>query len=310
MKSKFLYLLAISLLASSFVSGQPTRRWVVVAARGPAARSNPGIANLEDLLTDALTTQLTGLPGVALIDRSSIDKVLREQNFQNSDRSSPDTAVRIGKLLGAGQIVLLQVASASYTTHPDQSGNTTRVYGTVELSANARLIDIETAVIQAQPTAAFQDRVLVSETKKTQGFQFGTIRTAPKQTTTGGDPKVISDGEWAKANDAVVKDLAKKLSSSAAAVSAPKLESALVAGIAEGAVYINRGSSMGVKAGDRFQITREVSVGLNDPETGKPMVEKQRVCVLTITKANETNASGTCQGGIAEAKDVAEPLRP
>jgi hypothetical protein len=55
---------------------------------------------------------------------------------------------------------------------------------------------------------------------------------------------------------------------------------------------------------------REVNVGLNDPTTGKPILQKQRICVLTIVTAEETNASGTCQGGLPQSKDVAEPLRP
>ena len=303
----FVVLGALNLIAISLASGQ--QRWAVMAARGPAANSNQGIALAESRVTDDLTAQLTRLPGVALIDRASVDKVLKEQNFQNSDRSSPDTAVRIGKLLGVGQMVLLQVYDFSYTTHPVQEGNTTRTMGTIVLRANARMIDVETGVIRAQPSAAFQDSVLVSETTKSQGFQIGTYRRPPSQKTSGGDPKVIADNEWAKADDAVVKDLASKLSTAVPAGSAPKPSSALVAGIANGAVYINRGSAAGIKEGDRFQITREASVGLNDPETGKPIVQKQRVCVLTIVTTAESNASGTCQGGIPQAKDMAEPLR-
>lgn len=305
---KFAVLLLLNLMAGSFAAAQ--QRWAIISAHGPAANSNPGIAAVETRLTDELTAQLTGLPGVALVDRASVDRILKEQNFQNSDRSSADTAVRIGKLLGVGQMVLVQVVGASYTTHPEQSGNTTRVIGTVVLRANARMIDVETAVIRAQPSSAFEDSVLVSETTKTQGVQFGAIRGPPKQTTNGGDPKVIQDNEWAKASDAVVKDLGAKLSQAAPVSSGPRPDSgALVAGIANGAVYINRGSAVGIKEGDRFQITREVSVGLTDPETGKPIVQKQRVCVLTIANAAESSASGSCQGGIPQTRDVAEPLK-
>jgi hypothetical protein len=271
-------------------------------------------------LTDDLTAQLTGLPGVALIDRASIDKILKEQNFQNSDRSSADTAIRIGKLLGVGQMVLVQVYDASYSTHTEQSDSTTRTTGTVVLRANARMIDVETAVIQAQPTSAFQESVPVSETSKSQGFHYGVLQVPARQKSKGGDPKggdpkVIEDNEWAKASDTVAKDLAGKLAAALPATPAvsaappAKMESPLVAGIVNGAIYINRGSTAGIKAGDKFQITREVSLGLTDPATGKPLVQKQRVCVLTIANADESVASGTCQGGLPQSKDVAEPLR-
>lgn len=310
MKPKFVLSLTVILLASSVLCAQPARRWAILAAHGSAASSNPEIARVEERVTDSLTTQITGMPGVTLIDRASVDKVLKEQNFQNSDRSSPDTAVRIGKLLGVGQMVLVQVYDASYTTHTDKSGGTTRTTGTVVLRANARMIDVETAVIQAQPSSEFQESVPVSETSDSQGFQYGMIHVPARHKSNGGDPKVIEDNEWAKASDTVAKDLAGKLTAGGAqTVSAPRSESALVAGIANGAVYINQGSAAGVKSGDKFQIIREVSLGLNDPATGKPMTQKQRVCVLTITTVNDSNASGTCQGGLPQSKDVAEPMK-
>jgi hypothetical protein len=308
-KSKCVFLPAIIAMISLSAFGQSTQRWAVLVAHGPAAASNPVFALAESRVTDELTAELTALPGVTLIDRASLDKVLAEQNFQNSDRSSPETAVRIGKLLGIGEMVLLQVYDCNYTTHQDQSGNTTRTMGTVVLRANAKMVEVETGIIRAEPAANFTESVEVSETTKTPGFVFGAVRVPPKQKTTGGDPTVIADNEWSKAADSVAKELASKLSKGAPVAPAPKVELALVAGIANGAVFINRGSAAGIKAGDKFQITREASVGLNDPETGKPIVQKQSVCVLTIVQADEADASGTCQGGLPEPKDVAEPLK-
>jgi hypothetical protein len=82
----------------------------------------------------------------------------------------------------------------------------------------------------------------------------------------------------------------------------------MVAGIVNGSIYINRGSAAGVKAGDKFQIIREVSLGINDPQTNQPMTRKQQVCVLTIVSADESNSSGSCQGGLPQSKDIAESL--
>ncbi len=260
--------------------------------RGP----HGGIALVESQLTDNLTAKLAGRAGITLVDRASIDQIIKEQNFQNSDRSSPDTAARIGKLLGVGQIVLVQVVDGSYTQHNDTAGNTTQTIGTVVLRADARLIDVETAVILAEPTASFQDSVQVSEVSRSQGFQIGAYRVPPKTTAKGGDPTVIQHDEWVKAEDSVVGELAGKLTGALANAPLPTAAPALVAGIANGSVYINEGSTAGVKAGDRFQVTREVSVGLTDPATGKPIVQKQQICVLTIVNVDETNSSGSCDG--------------
>jgi hypothetical protein len=308
MRSNFVLLLTLTLLVSSLALAQPARRLAVVEANGQLARSNAAFAFAESQVTDQLTAKLTGKPGITVIDRASIDKIIKEQNFQNSDRSSADTAVRIGKLLGAGQIVMVNVYDGGFTTHQEESGSTTKTIGTQTLRANVRLIDVESAVILAQPSSEFQDTVQVSSVSKSQGYQFGALRVPPKQTSSGGDPKVIQSNEWAKASDAVTSDLAAKLLAAMGSAPGPKAASALVAGIANGSVYINQGSNAGIKASDKFQVVREVSVGLNDPSTGKPIVQKQTVCVLTIVNVSETSASGTCSGGLPQSKDVAVPM--
>jgi hypothetical protein len=303
-------ILALTLMTCSLAFAQPSRRVAIIEANGPMARSNGAFALAENQVADKLTAKLAGQPGITIIDRASVDKIIKEQNFQNSDRSSSDTAVRIGKLLGAGQIVLVNVYDGGFTTHNEQSGNTTKTIGTQTLRANARLIDVESGVVLGEPSSEFQDSVEVSQTSKSNGYQIGAIRVPPKQSSTGGDPKVIQSNEWAKASDAVTTDLATKLMTSMGKAPGPKAASAMVAGIANGSVYINQGSQAGIKASDKFKIVREVSVGLNDPATGKPIVQKQTICVLTVVNVNDTNASGTCAGGLPQSKDVAEPMQP
>lgn len=308
MRSNAAVLFTLTLITCSLAVAQPSRRVAIIEANGPMARSNQAFALAENQVADKLTARLAGQPGITVIDRASVDKIIKEQNFQNSDRSSSDTAVRIGKLLGAGQIVLVNVYDGGFTTHNEQSGNTTKTIGTQTLRANARLIDVESGVVLGEPSSEFQDSVQVSQTSKSNGYQFGSIRVPPKQSSSGGDPKVIQSNEWAKASDAVTTDLATKLMASMGSVPGPKAASAMVAGIANGSVYINQGSQAGIKASDKFKIVREVSVGLNDPATGKPIVQKQTICVLTVVNVSDTNASGTCAGGLPQSKDVAEPM--
>jgi Curli production assembly/transport component CsgG len=307
MRSNSVVLVTFALISCSLAFAQPARRLAVVEENGQLARSVPIFAFAEGQITDQLTAKLTGKPGITVIDRASIDKIIKEQNFSNSDRSASDTAVKIGKLLGAGQIVLVNVYDGGFTTHNEVSGNTTKIIGIQNLRVNVRLIDVESGTILAEPASQFQDSVTVSEV--TAGAQFGAIRVPPKQTVSG-DLRVIQSNEWAKASDAVTTDLAAKLMTALGGAAPPKMMSPLVAGIASGSVYINQGSSAGIKAADKFQVVREVSVGLNDPATGKPIVQKQSVCVLTIVTVSESSASGTCPGGVAQSKDVAEPMHP
>ena len=297
-----LFLLCPSLFA------QPPRRIAILPADGH-------FAQVETMVSDDLTGKLAGTSGVSIIDRASIDKILKEQNFQNSDRSSADTAVRIGKLVGAGQIVLVQVPSASYTGHQETSGDTTKNIGTVVLQANARVIDVETAVILGQPASSFEDSAVVSETvtkKGSNGVHFGAIQTRghpPTHTTTGNDPKVVENNEWTKAIDAVSADIGPQVTRVLSAAPGPKLDAPLVAGIANGSVFINAGAASGIKQGDRFQVVRKVDVGLKDPKTGQAITQTQRICLLILTNVDESSASGTCQGSLPMSGDVAEPLQ-
>jgi len=89
----------IFLLFYFTVAAQAATRLAIVPA-------NSRFSEAENRIVDSLTGKLAGKEGVTIIDRASIERILREQNFQNSDRSSLDTATRIGKLVGARQIVV------------------------------------------------------------------------------------------------------------------------------------------------------------------------------------------------------------
>lgn len=300
--------LVLLLLCPSLLA-EPAKRIAILSA-------NSQFSGLENRVADGLTGQLAGANGVTIIDRMSIDKILKEQNFQNSDRSSLDTAARIGKLVGAGQIVLVRVVSASYTGHQETSGDTTKNIGTVVLQAYARVIDVQTAVILGQPSSSYQDSAEISETtvkKGSNGINIGPYRkppTATQRQTTGSDPQVVQTNETTKAVDAVTKDLTTQLTKVLGAATGVKAAFPLVAGIANGSVYINEGATSDIKAGDRFQIVRKVDVGLKDPTTGQPITENHNICVLVVANVNDNSSSGSCQGGIPQSGDMAQPLHP
>jgi hypothetical protein len=304
MRSKSLFLLSLILMAWPWALGQPARRFAILAANGPMAKANQQIALVENLLVDSLTAKLTGQPGLTVVDRADIQKVLAEVVVSNADISSPTTAARVGKLVGAGQIVLVDVYYFNWAASPETSGNTTRTNGTIVLRANARMVDVETGAILVAPSSEFEDTALISTASKPIWPQNAPVKT------TGRSPLVVYNEEWAKASDAVTAGLAAKLTAAIADAPPPKMASPLVAGIANGSVYINQGSTAGIKVGDKFQVVREVSVGLNDPATGRPIVQKQSICVLTVANADETSASGTCPGGLPQSKDVAQPMHP
>lgn len=306
-----LKILCLGLMAMSTVCAwsQAGQRIAILSAGGHFGAQ-------EARLVDELTTNLVGKPGVAVIDRGSIDRIIKEQNFQNSDRASADTATRIGKLAGAGEIVIVEVVNADYSVRQQKSGSTTTSTGSVVLSANARLINVETAVILAEPKSDFEDSRVIGTVTQTQGYVFGAVRVPPKQKVEGSDPKIVATDLTNKAFSAVAAELSKQLlaavgqapNSAVMAAGATGAELPLVAGIANGSVYIDQGTTSGIKPGDRFQVTRSVSVGLKDPRTGRDIVQKTKICVFVAENVSDTSSSGPCTGGTPQSGDVAEPM--
>jgi hypothetical protein len=287
---------AIFLLVPCLLA-QSGRRLAVISANGPLARANVLFALGENRVTDSLRGKLASQPGITIIAQKDVDTLLSTQNFQNNDRSSPDTAAKIGKLLGAQQIVLVDLISASQSSHDENSPTSTKTIATVDAEAGARLVDVESGVMLSQFTSTYKNNVVAGEIKRW-----------PILKTTGGDLQGTFADMWTKATDSLTTDLATKIVG--VAQSAPvKAEPPVVAGIANGSTYIDEGTKSGIKAGDRFQIIRMVDTHLTD-RTGKPIMQKQRVCIFTVASADETNSSGTCQGGVPQKNDVAEPVQP
>jgi hypothetical protein len=290
---------ALILLCCGTLSAQPARRIAIIAGNGPLERTVPAYAIGENRMVGALTGKLAGKPGITLIAQNDVDMLLKTQNFENSDRSSTETAARIGRLLGAAQIVLANYTNGSQSSHQEISSVSTKVIASVEAEGNVRLIDVETGAILAQPESSFKQEAVATETRKW-----------PVVKTTGDGLQATWNDLWAKATEAIAQDLADKLTAALAAAPTPPAAGILVAGIANGSVFINKGTASGIKLGEKLQIVRMVSTGLTDPATNAPIQQKQKVCVLTVTDAEETNASGTCAGGTPQRNDIAEPVQP
>lgn len=290
---------ALALLLCQSLYAQPARRIAVIAGNGALEQAMPIYKIGENRLTLSLTGKLAGMPGITLIAQTDVDLLLKTQNFENSDRSSAATAAHIGKLLGAAQIVLVNFTSGTQSHHLESTPASTKDIATVQADANARLVDVETGAILAQPSCSFKQDAVASEIKKW-----------PVLKTTGEGLQATWDDLWTKATNQFTQELADKLASALAQAPAPPSGDILVAGIANGSVLINKGTVAGIRQGEQFQIFRMVSTGVTDPATNELIKQKQRVCLLTVTDAEETSSSGTCAGGAPQRNDIAEPLHP
>jgi TolB-like protein len=90
--------------STSPVATQPADTGVTVAIFDFTC-STPGNPDLGKQISEVLTATLSGEPGVQLVDRASMDKVLQEQQLNLTGLVDSAKAVSIGKLIGAKIII-------------------------------------------------------------------------------------------------------------------------------------------------------------------------------------------------------------
>src|SRR4029450_6854095 len=112
-------------------------------------------------ISDLLVTYLVKDGSYSVIERKALDKILAEQNFSNSDRADPNSAAKIGKLLGVDAIItgsITQVGNDTKNTGAGGGGAGRGKRGLGKFSQKeskaivemgARLINVDTGEILA-----------------------------------------------------------------------------------------------------------------------------------------------------------------
>ncbi|MDZ4675469.1 MAG: CsgG/HfaB family protein [Gemmatimonadota bacterium] len=110
---------------------------------GSYGRDKEDLEALRRGIAGMLISELSGRPGVRLVDRAETQRVLDEQNLAASGRVDAATAARVGRLVGARYMI---------------AGTYIDLYGDFRL--DARLIDVETGEILSvhRSDPRFRDR--------------------------------------------------------------------------------------------------------------------------------------------------------
>ena len=116
-------------------------------------------------ISDQLINQLVNDGTYRVIERSAIDKIIKEQNFSNSDRASTATAAKIGGLLGVDAMIIGDITTfGNDDKHVGGGGGGGTWWGKggaggLGLNTNkaiveitARLVDVNTGEILASVT--------------------------------------------------------------------------------------------------------------------------------------------------------------
>ena len=105
---------------------------VMYFSNGAIGAQNEELAPLSKGIADMLITQLAMNPGIRVVERDQLEKLLQEQNLSAGGRVDKETAVKVGRILGAHHMIF-----GGFVTDPK---------GRMRL--DARAVNVETSQIE------------------------------------------------------------------------------------------------------------------------------------------------------------------
>ena len=259
---------------------------------------------IADMLVDRLVND-----GVySVIERKELDKIIKEQNFSNSDRADPSSAAKIARILGVDAIIIgsiTQFGSDDKKTDVGGGalGNVTGRFGLggvrksqskAVVAVTARMIDTSTAEILASTTGHGEDQRNGTGIIGAGGSVYGPQAGGGFDMTSSNFRATILGSATSKA----VEDVAKQLESKSASLPTVTIEiSGLVADAApDGTLILNVGSKAGVKVGDTLTVKHK-GREIHDPATGKVLRSMdQPIGTVTITEVDADSSTGKFSG--------------
>jgi len=251
-------------------------------------------------ISDLLVKYLVKDGTYSVIERKAMDKILAEQNFSNSDRANPNSAAKIGKLLGVDAIIVGSITQFGNDTKKTGVGggggglggfglggfkhsNTKAIVG-----LDARIVDIDTgeilAVAEGKGESSRSSTSMLGGGGNWHGWGGGAVDFGSS------DFQNTIIGEATKA--AVEQMSAGVIAGKDKLVARTIVVEGLVAAVDSGMIVLNVGGKAGIKVGDELTVER-VSKEIKDPATGK--VLRRMSTPIGVVKATDVDdVSAVC----------------
>lgn len=256
-------------------------------------------------IADLLVTDLVKDGSYSVIERKALDKIMAEQNFSNSDRANPNSAAKLGKILGVDAIIIGSITQFGGEKKNVGAGGGGGGFGGFGLGGfhhsktkanvgiDARIVNIDTAeilgVAEGKGESSRESTSLLGGGGNWHGFgaggvDFGSsdfqntiIGEAVKKATDELSSGLIADKDKVEARTISVQGL--------------------VAAVDGGDIVINVGSKAGLKVGDQLSIER-VTREIKDPATGAVIRRmSSQVGVIQVTDVDEGSAVAKAVSG-------------
>src|SRR5689334_7895090 len=296
----------------------PARRRVAVLAfdYGTVQSSVNGIwgsdVNIGKGVADMLVTALVHNGTYILIERDQVDRILNEQNLQQSGQVDASTAAKLGRLLGVDAIITGSITQFGNDSKKVGVGGGGIHLGGIGLGGIGRKTSKAIVAIDARivniGTGEILDVAQGHGESKRSGLMLAAVVGGAGGGLVGGALD-MSSSDFAntilgEATRAAVDSLVVEL-----VAAAPKIPqttptmTALVADVSGNEVVMNVGTGGGVKVGAEYAVLRP-GREIRDPATGT-VIHRTTTPVgnIKITATDESSATGTLTGDAAHVGD-------
>jgi curli biogenesis system outer membrane secretion channel CsgG len=256
-------------------------------------------------ISDLLVKYLVQDGTYSVIERKAMGKILAEQNFSNSDRANPNSAAKLGKLLGVDAIIVGSITQFGNDTKNTNIGGAGAGLGRFGIGGfghkkskaivalDARIVDIDTAeilgVAEGKGESSRESTSLLGGGGSWSGFGAGGVDFGSS------DFQQTIIGEAVKA---AVEQMSTGLITDNTKLQARTINvSGLVAAVDNGQIVLNVGAKAGVKVGDQLTVER-VTREIKDPATGAVIRRlASPVGVVRVTDVDDVSSVATAVSG-------------
>jgi len=263
-------------------------RVAVVDFANKSSFSGTGLGNG---ISDMFVTALVKTSRVSVVERDELSKVLNEQGFTNSDLADPNTAIKVGKILGVQYIILGNVTEYGVSEH-----NVGVVFVAVSntearVAVDARAVDTTTG------------EILIADSANASESESGVAIASLYNLEIGG--RGYENTIIGKAARKAVDELAGK-------VAAKFTLKGKVVSVSGGVIKINLGGNAGMAAGMLMEVARK-GEAIKDPDTGEVLeVSEDKIGRIEITsvkdKLSEAKVSSLEEGKQIKVGDVVNEI--
>ena len=257
-------------------------------------------------MADLLVEKLVNTGTYSVIERKALDKLLAEQNFSNSDRVDPNTAAKLGRMIGADAIILGSIVQfgrddKSTNVGGEVLGGRLSRYGIggigqkkakAVVAATARVVNVSTGEILAVANGRGESTRSGTSLVGAGGGVGSAAAGALDMSSSNFANTVLGEA----VNSAVVS-LAGELNANASRLPTTTVAvEGLVADVSGTTLVLNVGSRAGLKVGDKLHVNR-TGREIRDPATGTVIRRvSEKIGEVTVTEIDEQSAVGKFVG--------------